>query len=244
MRYALEAKKMHEVRSRTAYDLAVVMRHDIVFLRPVRLTALPAAQVWFPEHCCSWMPSIVRPGVPPAITSAYQTMKETCYGTNGRVPDLCRATQMIALGHGDISTVTVDAERNYFVNDWLFVAPSVTADTFAEMEPRIDSYKKVLREVGISKLWLHFLFAAHIHAINTTAGLRAGISAEFDISLARNAASQRFPGSCLSNMSVPLPPIEEPLAGGMENACPRRGIITCSKSLSLFCVAGFDREQG
>lgn len=77
-----------------------------------------------------------------------------------------------------------------------------------------------------------------MHALNVTAGLRAGLSAAFDIALARNAAAPKHPGSCQTNVTVELPPIEEPMIAGMENACPRRGRITCSNSLSLYCVAG------
>ena len=147
IRRALQAKQAHEQRTRTLYDLVCVMRHDIVFLRPVRLDALPAGQIWFPEHCCHWTPSPTRPGVPPSLTRAYEAMKSTCVGTNGAVPDLCRASYMIGLGRGDTSRLTIDAERSYFLNDWLLLAPSATADTFAEIDPRFDGYTAALKEV-------------------------------------------------------------------------------------------------
>ena len=71
----------------------MLLRHDLVFLRPVRLLAprlsshsfahllcapplpavcsqlrlaeLPEAQLWFAEHCCPWRPSLLTPGVVP-----------------------------------------------------------------------------------------------------------------------------------------------------------------------------------
>ena len=92
-------------------------------------------------------------------------------GEQGIVQELCRTSVAVASGRGDASKVTLEAERNYFINDWIVVAPSATADTFAAIAPRYGRYVAVLDEVGISVKWMHFFFAAHVHAINATASI-------------------------------------------------------------------------
>ena len=145
------------------------------------------------------------------------------------------------MGRHDPKRVTRDAERNYFVNDWLVLAPSPTADTFAEIDPRFDDYGNALDEVGISLRWMHFLFAAHVHAINVTAGLRTGPSAALDLAMARSASEAKMRESCRSNVSIPVPRVAEPVLPGMEQTCPEseRGRLRCP-GRSAFCAAGLD----
>ena len=45
--------------------------------------------------------------------------------------------------------MALEAELNYYVNDWLFIAPSSTADTFGVIAERHMAYKHALAEVGI-----------------------------------------------------------------------------------------------
>ena len=46
-----------------------------------------------------------------------------------------------------------EAEYNYYVNDWLFLAPSATADSFVAVHTRHEEYRAALREVGAPTGW-------------------------------------------------------------------------------------------
>jgi len=236
----LRAKLKYEA-SHGPFDLAVCLRHDLLFLEPLRLAALPAGQLWFAPTCCSWSQPVRGAPAPGVVTRAYAKMQQICMGSQGMVHELCRTSRAVAKGGGDASKVTLDAERNYFLNDWIFVAPSRTADTFAAIEPHYETYVAALDEVGISLQWMHFLFAAHVHAINATVGLRAGVHG---IALVRRVPSHKGAGgSCASNVSMPLPPIEEPVLPGMQNVCPDRGRIYCSQQHSLYCASGMNEPE-
>ena len=238
---ALRAKRKYEAARGRPFDLAVCLRHDLLFLEPLRLAALPAGQLWFAPTCCHYTSRVRGAPVPSAVTRAHAAMERTCMGEQGIVQELCRTSVAVASGRGDASKVTLEAERNYFLNDWIFVAPSATADTFAAIAPRYGRYVAVLDEVGISVKWMHFFFAAHVHAINATAGLRAGVHG---IALVRRIPSPKGAGGdCASNVSMPLPPLEEPVLPGMENVCPGRGRIYCSQQHSLYCATGMNEPM-
>ena len=80
-----------------------------------------------------------------------------------------------------------------------------------------------------------------MHAINATTGLRAWVHG---ITLVRLIASPKGAGGdCASNVSMPLPPLEEPVLPGMENVCPGRGRIYCSQQHSLYCATGMNEPM-
>ena len=132
-----------------------------------------------------------------------------------------------------------EAELNYYVNDWLLVAPSATADSFVAISDFHAAYRKALKdEVGIYAEWLHFYWAAHIHhALDVAAGVRPALEAGTDVGLARGVGNG---GYCRANRSVAawLPPAREgPVWGGMQTAlCPRVGQVRCPFE-SHFCSA-------
>ena len=65
--------------------------------------------------------------------------EQACLGGLGRVTDLCRTSHFLnTKGVGPASgknTLVREAERNGFVNDFFFIAPSRTADTWAAATP-------------------------------------------------------------------------------------------------------------
>ena len=48
------------------------------------------------------------------------------------------------------------AQYNYYVNDWLFIAPSATADTFAAIHRRHGAYRAALRRLRRRLLLLYY----------------------------------------------------------------------------------------
>ena len=196
----LRAKRQHEkiARGGRRYDLVWVLRCDLVFFRAVSFSALAPAQLWFARQCCKW---VVEPGSPSAarIGRANGMANEACLGQGGNPVGPCYAYRFVA-GTGKAQMLTAEG-NNYFVNDWFFMAPSSTADSFGEVHLRFEAYQRALLEVGIGVSWLHFLWAAHVHAIRAVAGVRPALQAGVDFTVLR-FSGERF---CLpSNLSVPM----------------------------------------
>jgi len=110
-------------------------RYDLAFLAPFKLEELPRAQLWLPGQCCEWTPDPLNHAVPHTMRAAKRTAEQACLGRLGRIMDLCRTSYFLntasvgpAYGH---FTLVREAERNGFVNDYFFIAPSRTADTWA-----------------------------------------------------------------------------------------------------------------
>lgn len=146
------------------YDLAWVLRYDLAFLEPFVLSQLERAQLWLPQQCCSWQPDPTNPVVPEGVRTALQRAERACLG--GAAPqlvDLCRASHFLRAGGKSASSLVREAERNMFVNDWFFLAPSGTADTWAALYHNFDLYAAALDELGIPLRWHHFLWAAHVY---------------------------------------------------------------------------------
>ena len=64
--------------------------------------------------------------------------------------DLCRTSHFLSTASKDHLALSPEAEFNYFVNDWMFIAPSAVADTFALLYERYGDYREALHEVGIT----------------------------------------------------------------------------------------------
>ena len=112
-----------------------------------------------------------------------------------------------------------EANFNYWVNDWLLLAPSRTLDSFAAISDRIDDYRDGLREVGISIEWMHFFWAAHVHhGLRCADGVRALLRAQRSTSPSPALPSR---SGCATNVSAAasLPTYSEPRWGaGCPNA--------------------------
>jgi len=231
LRRCLAAKRRHEraVLGRR-YDLVALLRHDLVFRAPLVWARLPRAQLWLPRSCCSL--TAPREGAASVADTATLRVlaraKRRCGGGpgSGVVLDHCRVSrlqwQLDALPHPE-------AEHNYYVGDWLLVAPSATADTFGAIAPRLAAYTAALDELSIRVRWMHFYLAAHIHdALRATAGLRS-IPLP-DLTLARWAPDSP-PLRCGFNRSfeTQLPPPPPLMYTGMRNLCsaPMRGLAHC-----------------
>jgi hypothetical protein len=100
---------------------------------------------------------------------ATRTVEQACLGGLGRVMDLCRTSHFLdTMGVGPakgVATLVREAERNGFVNDFFFIAPSRTADTWDALYTRFYHYGAALDELGIPPglRWQHFMWAAHVH---------------------------------------------------------------------------------
>ena len=94
---------------------------------------------------------------------------------SGSVSELCRVRgQLRSLSGSRYRQVSDEANVNYWVNDWLLLAPSSTVDTFSQIYERLPLYRAVLKEVGIHTEWMHFVWAIHIHhAIRVASGTTA-----------------------------------------------------------------------
>jgi hypothetical protein len=90
--------------------------------------------------------------------------------------------------------------RNYYLNDWMLLAPSVTADSFTQLDARCFAYCTMQRftKLRIPRRWLRFLFSLHVHHhLQATAGLRAAALAGCDVMLYRSVRTRsRFGRAC------------------------------------------------
>jgi len=229
MASALDAKASAEQAANATYDLVWAMRYDLLFLQPVPLASLPRAQLWLPSQCCDWEPDpVLSPGfVPPSVRTAVGRAEHECLGGLVHVVDACRVSHFLRAGGRKTDRLIRDAERNYFINDWFFVAPSATADTWGGLHHRHSAYAAALREVGIPLTWQHFMWAAHVHhALRIGAGVRPLLDVGVSFTLARLAKTRRCATG--ANLASLLPPIAEPLRPGMAQLCARRGEVRCS----------------
>ena len=123
---------------------------------------------------------------------------------------------------------------NGFLNDWLWIAPSSTADSFGLISTHFEAYAEALAELHITKQWLHFIYPLHVHyVLRATAGLRPTLEAGIDLALLRFLNSgNRFDGRlCRTNVSVAhlLPRVTQPMHASVRGMCPARsaGAIAC-----------------
>jgi len=231
MSLALAAKRAAEVAANTTYDLVWTMRYDLAFLEPFKLEELPRAQLWLPGQCCRWQPDPFTHAVPDTMRAASNTAEQACLGGLGRVTDLCRTSHFLATkGLGPAVgkfTLAREAERNMYVNDWFFIAPSRTADTWAHLYDHYERYIAALDELGIFLSWHHFMWAAHVHhALRVSKGVRRALEAGVSFTLVRKARTR----SCSPGVAAykHLPKLAEPLKPGMAHLCPRRGEVLCN----------------
>ena len=234
----LRGKAEHESKVGIDFELAALMRHDLIFFSPLTLIAQPKAQLWASMQCCGADREMADGEEADAFQSAYQSVRETCYAESGSVSELCRVRgQLRSLSGSRYRQVSDEANVNYWVNDWLLLAPSSTADTFGQIYERLPLYRAALKEVGIHTEWMHFVWAIHIHhAIRVASGTTAiaGMRAAADFTIARLAASERV---CSTNVSVAnlLPSHKTRSWEGLaERLCPMRGTVAC-KFKSLRC---------
>ena len=220
----LRAKQASERKAQRRYDLVAAMRLDVLFLVPLVWARLPRAQLWLPSQCCR--PDHGGGRVPRSLETAYETMKEECTG-EGLICDLCTTSRFLRMGNGD-REMALEAEYNYYVNDWLLLAPSATADTWSALAERPGAYTDALKEVGIHTTWMHFFWAAHLHhALRASAGVQPCLEAGRELVLVRFASKGRY---CQTNVSVAasLPSVRGPVWGGMQRAlCPSPGRVSC-----------------
>jgi len=246
MSLALAAKRAAEVATNTTYDLVWAMRYDLAFLAPFKLEELPRAQLWLPGQCCEWTPDPLNHAVPHTMRAAKRTAEQACLGRLGRIMDLCRTsyflnTKGVGPAYGKFTLVR-EAERNMFVNDWFFIAPSRTADTWANLYHNYKRYIAALKELGIPLDWQHFLWAAHVHyALRVSNGLRRALDKGTSFNLVRHAGRSR---NCLPGVTAGtyLPKLAEPLKPGMAHLCPRRGEVSC-KAESKRCLLDAEFPQ-
>ena len=223
---ALRAVK-HAERTRGApFDLLACWRHDLHFSGPMRWEALPRAQLWFVAQCCDSFD-------PPSVTEwswakpAYAALKSECHDDHGSLSDVCGVRGFLSM-IGSGKDLPPEAQNNYWVNDWLMVAPSAMAHTFGAIARHRKLYHDLLHLTNIRMPWMHFYWAAHVHhAVGAAAGVRAlPVRAMIDVWLPRQG-SERM---CRTNASVHalLPTRPEPVWNGLQHAlCPDRGQIAC-----------------
>ena len=256
LRAALEAKRWRELHVlRAPYDLVLAARLDLVWYRPLVFSQLPRAQLWLAAQCCNvdeaYLDGLAVPArrsrsdanaaadgaaaAPSQHLRAGSSRSELerlvavtrneCLGTDGDIEALCTTSRFLRMSGGD-AAMAPEAEYNYYVNDWLFLAPSATADTFAALAQRHAAYVGALREVGIRVDYLHFHWSAHIHhALRVAAGVRPALLAGVEVHMARAAHIGR---ACRANRIVELPTVRAPVWGGMQHAlCPTAGRVIC-----------------
>ena len=218
IRRVLLAIEQHErlQRGGLPFDLVACWRHDLFFGAPLRWGALPRAQLWFFAQCCM----VEAQGISDFAfaKSAHDTLEAQC-GHDGNafagdfLSDLCRVRPYLSLV-GSGRDIKAEAQYNYWVNDWLFVAPSRTARSFGLLHANLHLYERELKLVGIRLHWSHFYWASHVHhVLRVAAGVRAlPLRVDTDVWLGRHGRK------CRTNVSVWLPRHPEPIWGGMQQA--------------------------
>ena len=79
--------------------------------------------------------------MPRKLERAAERLTRECLGdSTGMIADVCTTSRYLRMGNGDADMVG-EAEYNYYVNDWLFLAPSETADSFGAIHERNADYK-------------------------------------------------------------------------------------------------------
>ena len=232
----VRAKAEHEAGRGVEYGLVALMRHDLIFFSPLRLPRLPRAQLWLPMQCCG--ADTVDVGSD-AYADAYGRVRSTCFSKGGTLTDLCRVRTMLSsVPKSRYLKVADEANANYWVNDWLLLAPTRTADSFGAIYDKLTDYRAAMREVGLHVEWMHFIWAMHLHhAVHVAEGTQpiSGMRAAADFTIARLAASERI---CSTNVSVAslLPErTEDKWGNGLaDRLCPMRGQVACKWS-SLRC---------
>lgn len=225
MSKTIRAKQEWETRMGRSYDMVLVARLDLVWFRALRWHNLPRAQLWLPGQCCP--PDVDK--IQEALERAYDEMRDACMvggEGHGMVSDLCTTSRFLRMGNGDQNMVQ-EATFNYYVNDWFFMAPSKTANTFSAIYEHHDAYSLALQEVGVTTEWMHFFYAAHIHhALSIASGVRRGPEAGIEFNLVRLSSKGR---SCYANHTVKLPHYPKmPIWGNMQVVlCPHRGRVAC-----------------
>jgi len=225
---ALKAVRLAERTRGQPFDLIACWRHDLHFSGSLRWKELPRAQLWFPSMCCA--PDLKGLKDRSWVTPSNQRRKAACHSEGGTYSDYCRASWFMSMvGSGrDLAT---EAHYNYWVNDWLFVAPSHTAHTFRAIASHLELYSEALRLVGIRLKWMHFYWSAHVHhVLGAASGVRAlPLRASVDLWVPHAGSRGR---ECRTNTTVHdlLPRRPEPVWGGFAHAlCPphEHGRVTC-----------------
>ena len=225
----LLAIQQHEQRSGRPFDLVACWRHDLFFGAPLHWATLPRAQLWFLAQCCA--SDAIGLSDFAFAKPAHETLAAEC-GADGNAfaddhfSDLCRAGPYLAMV-GSGKNLEPDAQYNYWVNDWLFVAPSPTAHSFGLLHANLALYRHAVKLVGINMPWSHFYWTAHVHhVLHTAAGVRAlPLRANYDAWLGRISRG------CRTNATVRLPMHPEPIWDGMQQAlCPETeyGRVVCA----------------
>ncbi|KAL1530778.1 hypothetical protein AB1Y20_001676 [Prymnesium parvum] len=239
---ALAAKRAHEAARRARFDLVLLLRHDLLFFAPLRFDALPRAQLWLPSSCCSFAPEAAE-AAESQLGAIYPVVRRACFGRKGRVLEMCRTSHYLNMV-GEADAMSDEAEYNYFVNDWMLLAPSETADSLGAIGDNFSSYRAALREAGILVDWAHFYFAAHVHhALRIGRGMRPMLHAGVDFNLIRlsGGAKNSLPRDCITNYSVrqSMPSLRGAVWPGMRGLCPFRGQVACQGD-SIRCALGED----
>ena len=87
-----EAIRRHELTAGRRYSLVWVMRLDLAFVEPMRLAALPTAQLWLLDACCGFQP---KPLLPPPSNSRHTIEMARACGGGGWLMDTCRVSRFI-----------------------------------------------------------------------------------------------------------------------------------------------------
>jgi len=231
----LAARRAHEAATNESYDLVLALRPDLVWYRQLLLPALPRAQLWLPAQCCAadvGKFGEIADSTDAALKRALYLASRDCFG-RGLLNAVCTTSRFLRMGGGELDMhMEREAEFNYYVNDWMFLAPPATADTFTLIAQHHERYLAALAEVGVHQVWMHFMWAAHVHhALRVSAGVRPALEAGTEFNLVRLITSARY---CRSSIVVPnvsdaLPPVRGPMWGGMAKVlCSRAGAVSCA----------------
>ena len=137
----------HEAARGAPYRLALVMRHDLMLLAPVRLSALAHTALTFSHWCCKIAPwHRGRPSCAANVSAAAAAVLGNCsvdrYSYNRRK-----------------RSGTTNA--NYFAMDWWFAAAPAVAASWMNISTEWDAYARANAALGIGNTWGHFIWAQH-----------------------------------------------------------------------------------
>jgi hypothetical protein len=193
------------------------------------------------------MPEAARKYGSATVDLIGETARVSCsdtetYGLAARVTAYCKMSDFLRSG-GQTSGWRPADELRYYVNDFLFAAPSRTADSFGVLGRHYSRYVEALDAAGVRLRWAHFLWALHVYdALGVADGVRAGPRVDVDVTLMRGAATIR---NCPTNVSF-APLLRAARVDGFEGgeAAVRAGAAAGSNLQARLCPTPGELQCG
>ena len=171
--------RTYERWNRHLYEMALVIRNDLVVGAPVVMERLHTGHIWFAVICCQQEPE----------TPAQQAEagRQCGVAKQSRRPHSmlspCSIDRQWGMGRGGRPA---EISLGYYVMDWWFAAEPRVVASWMNIATSWDLYVALLKEHSLHHaLFSHYVWPVHVHdVLNLTAQIRF---ADLQTGLARNA---------------------------------------------------------